>query len=268
MPKTLLLFSSLVLASISLRAQVIAGRLADERDKAVDYANIALLRAADTSLAGSSTSDSTGAFSIPSPAEAGSYFLRINAIGFAEKVMPAFGVADSAFSKDFGTVTLRAEGKALSEVSVTASRPTIVQKGDRLEVNIEGTTMAAGNTAFTVLSRVPGVFVDHEGNIQLNGRSGVTVMIDGKLTFLSATDLRNLLESMSAENIRTIEIITNPSAKYDAEGTAGILNINFKKSTQQGLVGSVYSSYFYNFKQHTYSAGSNLFYKSGGGARR
>ncbi|HZG00427.1 MAG TPA: outer membrane beta-barrel family protein, partial [Chitinophagales bacterium] len=142
-------------------------------------------------------------------------------------------------------------------------RPTITQEADRLVVSVEGTATAAGATAFDVLSKAPGVFVDHEGNIQLNGKTGVTVMIDDKPTYLSATDLRAMLEGMSAEEIRTIDIITNPSAKYDAEGTSGILNINLKKNKRNGVNGSLHAGTRYNFKQWGYSYGGTVNHKAG-----
>jgi outer membrane receptor protein involved in Fe transport len=142
-------------------------------------------------------------------------------------------------------------------------RPTITQLADRMVINVQGTAMAAGNNAFGVLSKSPGVFIDPEGAIQLNGRGGVTVMIDGRLTYLSARDLRNLLESTPAENIKSIEIITNPSSKYDAEGTAGIINIVFKKNVLQGTNGTVTATYSTNLKQHFYGAGLTLNHKSG-----
>jgi hypothetical protein len=97
----------------------------------------------------------------------------------------------------------------------------------------------------------------------MNGRSGVLVMINGKQTFLSARDLRNLLESMPAENIKNLELITNPSAKYDAEGTSGILNINLKKNTVQGINGSVYSGILLNEKDLGFTSGFSINHKSG-----
>jgi hypothetical protein len=142
-------------------------------------------------------------------------------------------------------------------------RPTLIQKADRMVLNVEGTAMASGNSAYTVLGRAPGVFIDQQGNIQLNGRCGVTVMLDGKLTYLSAADLRNLLESMPAENIKNIEIITNPSAKYDAEGASGILNINLRKNELQGVNGSISAGYMYNGTQHAWNTAAALNFKKG-----
>ncbi|HYH13946.1 MAG TPA: TonB-dependent receptor [Flavisolibacter sp.] len=244
------------------QAGSLTGKLIDEKGTAIGYANVALLKSTDTSFLAGALSDKNGVFTLQAPV-AGSYALRFTAIGFATKKTEVFEVTASGFSKDFGTITLKQEAKTLQEVSVTALRPTITQLADRMVVGVEGTAMAAGSNAFTVLSKSPGVFIDAEGNIQLNGRSGVTVMLNGKLTYLSARDLRTLLEGMSAENIKNIEIITNPSAKYDAEGSSGILNINLKKYDRSGMNGSVYSGYTFNGKQHGYTAGGNINYNSG-----
>jgi hypothetical protein len=241
---------------------VLIGKLIDEKGQAITYANVALLHAEDSTLITTTLTKTDGKFSIPSLK--GRFILKCTSIGFVEKTTAAFELSDSLLIKDLGTIILQVESKALQNVSVTALRPSIVQLADKMVVSVEGTAMAAGNTAYAVLSRAPGVFIDAEGNIQLNGRSGVTVMLDGKLTYLSARDLRTLLESMPAENLKNIEIITNPSAKYDAEGTSGILNINLKKNTQQGLNGFVQSSYNYNFKQqHGGTLAGRINYKNG-----
>lgn len=256
-----ILVSSFVNMTLA-QSGALTGRLVDEKGVAIGYANVAILKATDTAFLAGVLSSKEGVFSLNTPS-AGIYRLRFSAIGFAEVKTPPFEVSTASFFKDFGTITLKLEAKTLQEVSVTALRPTITQLADSMVVNVEGTAMAAGSNAFTVLSKSPGVFIDQEGNIQLNGRSGVTVMLNGKLTYLSARDLRTLLEGMSAENIKNIEIITNPSAKYDAEGSSGILNINLKKYDRSGMSGSVYSGYTYNGKQHGYTAGGNINYNSG-----
>jgi outer membrane receptor protein involved in Fe transport len=238
------------------------GILLDEKGKPVSFANLVLLKLPDSSLASSGLSNDAGIFSITAPA-AGQYILRITAIGFKTVNTPFFEITSAAPSKDFGKMTLSTEAKTLQEVNVSALRPTITQLPDRMVVSIAGTAMAAGNTAYDVLGRSPGIFVDHEGNIQLNGRAGVTVMIDGKQTYLSARDLRTMLEGMSAENIRNIEIITNPSSRYEAEGLSGIININLKKNTQRGINGSVYAGINYNDHHWGHSFGANINHKAG-----
>jgi hypothetical protein len=262
--KRLTILVCLLTFSINMFGQggLLTGKLLDNKEEPLAYANIALIKTIDTSFVTGAIAKKEGTFSIPSPVT-GVYFLRITAIGYNEYRSQAFEINSDQFSKDFGTITLQQEAKSLKEVSVISLRPTITQLADRMVVNVEGTAMAAGSTAYAVLSKSPGVFIDQEGNIQLNGRSGVTVMLNGKLTYLSARDLRTLLEGMSAENIKNIEIITNPSSKYDAEGSSGILNINLKKNVRQGLNGSVYTGYTYNGKQSGYTAGSNINYNTG-----
>lgn len=250
-------------ASGFAQAGTVRGKLADEKAAPLRFANVSLFKtnAGARPLAGVLT-DSLGEFSVVFP-EAGTYRLAFSAIGFVGQQTDSLVVGGPEFAKDLGTVVLKADAKHLQNINITALRPNIVQLADRMVVSVEGTAMAAGNSAFGVLAKAPGVFVDPEGNIQLNGRGGVTVMIDGRLTYLSARDLRNLLESTPAENIKSIELITNPSAKYDAEGTAGIINIVFKKNVLQGTNGSVYTTYSTNLKQHFYGAGATVNHKSG-----
>lgn len=240
----------------------ITGRLTDESGAAVGFATIAVVQASTKTLSTGGVGAADGTFSLPRPT-VGTYFLRITLVGYQPYETPAFAVANASFAKDFGTITLKGDTKNLSEVNVQALRPTITQEADRLVVGVEGTALVAGNTAYQVLAKIPGVFIDPEGNIQLNGRSGVTVMLDGKLTYLSARDLRTMLEGMAAENIKNVEVITNPSAKYDAEGSSGILNINLKKNTQRGMNGSLYAGCTFNGKQHGYNSGGTINYKTG-----
>ncbi|GAA4337683.1 TonB-dependent receptor [Flaviaesturariibacter amylovorans] len=258
--KTILLYLVLFLLPAGfLHAQSLQGRLTDEKGTPLAYANIALLRA-DSSLAAGAMTGTDGRFTIKAPA-AGSYRLRYTAIGYRDLVSATRAISADT---DLGTLALKADGKQLDEVTVQSLRPAIEQKADRLVVNVENTAMAAGNTAYAVLARTPGVLIDAEGNIQLNGRSGVTVMIDGRPTFLSARDLRTMLEGMPAENLKNIEIITNPSSKYEAEGTSGILNLNLKRQTVQGMTGAVYMGYNTNFYNSGWSTGASINMKKGG----
>lgn len=241
---------------------LLTGKVLDETAKPIPSANVSLLKVANTAFIASASTSPDGTFSIATP-EAGNYFLRFTSTGFSEFKTQAFEVKSVGFTKDFGLIRLIAEVKTLSSVLVTALRPTITQLADKMVVSVEGTAMAAGNTAYIVLGKTPGVFIDAEGNIQLNGRSGIMVMIDGRQTFLSARDLRTMLEAMPAENLKNIEIITNPSSKYEAEGTSGILNINLKKNTQQGLNGSINTTYNNNFKDFGATLSTNIMYKKG-----
>ena len=237
------------------------GRVVNEKGNPLSYANVALMKK-DSSLVAGTLADSNGYFrlSIPAP---GRYFLRLTSIGLNEVQSDPFDVSVSEYSKDFGTVMLKVDAKALQGVTVEALRPTITQLADRMVVGIEGSSLSSGHTAFSVLSRAPGVFIDQDGNIQLNGRAGVLVMINNKQTYLSAKDLRNLLESMPAENIKNLELITNPSSRFDAEGTSGILNINLKKNMVQGINGSLDAGVLLNEGEPGFSLGTSINHKSG-----
>jgi hypothetical protein len=147
----------------------LTGKLTDEKGVALRYANVALLKAADSAFVAGALVQEDGRFELVTPTP-GRYLLKVSSIGFVERVSEAFEVSDASFSKDFGVLSLKTDVKSLSEVSVTALRPTITQLADRMVVSVEGTAMAAGNTAYAVLAKAPGVFIDHEGNIQLNGR--------------------------------------------------------------------------------------------------
>ncbi|MCC9167994.1 TonB-dependent receptor [Pontibacter harenae] len=239
------------------------GKITDDKGTPLSFVNVVLLKAVDSSLATTTLTNDEGKFELTVP-DAGRYFIKYISLGFIEKRTEAMDISNSEKAIDLGVTILKTDSKTLQTVDVTALRPTITMEADKMVVSVEGTAMAAGNTAFSVLSRAPGVFVDGEGNIQLNGKGGVTVMIDGKLTYLSAQDLRTMLESMPAENLKNIEVITNPSSKYDAEGTSGILNLNLKKNTLQGTNGFVQTAYNYNFRQqHGGSVSGRINHKSG-----
>ena len=257
----LLIFSGSTAKIFPQTDGALTGIVQDEKNMASPYVNVTLLNAEDFSFVTGSVTEESGKFSIPSPA-AGTYVLRISSIGFKEITTPTFKVPDPSFSKDFGIFALQEETTSLDEVMLVTQRPIITVETDRIVVRVEGTMQPAGNTAFDVISRSPGVWIDQNGNIQLNGKPGAQVMVNGRLTYLSAKDLQTMLRGMSAENIKNIEIISNPSARFDAEGDAGIININLVKNVKTGLNGSIYAGYEYN-GLNNYSAGGNLNYKTG-----
>ncbi|MFB9078568.1 TonB-dependent receptor domain-containing protein [Flavobacterium procerum] len=147
----------------------------------------------------------------------------------------------------------------LDEVVLTKKKVLYTQKSDRLVFNVENSIVSDGGTALDVLSRAPGVVVSQDGDLSLRGQQGVAVMINGKLTQLSQKELANYLKSTASSNIKQIEVITNPSAKYDAAGKAGIINIILKKPNASGLKGTAFASYGRGRKNRN-SAGFNLNY--------
>ena len=144
---------------------------------------------------------------------------------------------------DLGNITLTAANTELQGVTVTAQKAFVVQKIDRTVVTPDALISNAGVTALEVLEKAPGVAVDMNGNISLKGKPGVLVFIDDKPTYLTAADLANFLRSTPSASIETIEIMTNPPAKYDAAGNVGIINIKLKKNRSMGFNGSINLAY-------------------------
>ncbi|WP_207430774.1 outer membrane beta-barrel family protein [Sabulibacter ruber] len=254
-------FSFLTQAVFGQTPSSLTGLVVDDKGEPLPYGTVALLKASDTSLLTGTAIELDGKFKMKTPAP-GKYLLRVSAMGFANQDLPVFEVTSAGFSKDFGKIALKQDSKVLKEVTVQGLRPTVDMQADKMVVSVEGTAMAAGATAYEVLTKSPGVWVDQDGNIQLNGKEGVKVMIDGKLTYLNGKQLQTMLQGMPAENLKNLEIIANPSAKFDAEGTSGIINLNLKKNTMSGLNGSVYAGYQYN-REHGVNGGGNLNLKKG-----
>ena len=255
-----LLFTCSIFAQSSQRGNL-NGTLLDQDEVTIPFATVAVMKVPDSTIVTGSTTDIDGKFQFKAP-KPGDYFLRFSAIGYSSTFSSRFQVDGPGYNRDFGAIVMEQASTMLNEVMIETWKPQLSTEGGNIKVRVEGTPLAAGGTAFEVLSRAPGVLVDQNGNFQLNGKSGVSVMIDGRLTFLSDQELKVLLQGMPAENIESIEVITNPSAKYDAEGTSGILNIKLKKNTLSGLNGSIYGGYEYN-QIHGYNVGTNLNYKKG-----
>ncbi|MBF8964075.1 TonB-dependent receptor [Pontibacter sp. FD36] len=259
--KTVVLAAGMLLLFVSNVLAQLSGQLKDDTGNALGFANVAVLQARDSSGVTGAITDVEGRFSIPSPAE-GLYMLRISAIGFVTQYVAPFQVNSKSFRRDFGTLVLQENVNLLGEVTVKALRPKITIEADKMVVSVEGTALASGSTAYEVLEKSPGVWVDQEGNIQLNGKAGVRIMINGRPAYLSGKELQSMLEGVSAEHVKNIEVITNPSARYEAAGSAGIINIQLKQNSALGMNGSLYGGYQYN-NATGYSVGANLNYKKG-----
>jgi len=241
--KKLLMFLVLVnCCTLFLRAQTqqpskITGVIKNE-GKPIEAATVSLLAAKDSSVIKIELTDKNGQFELVSPAH-GDFLLQISAIGFEKKYTPLFTISSAKASTNTGTTSMVRESKEMKAVVITAQKPLIEQKVDKLVVNVDASPTNAGATAMEVLEKSPGITVDNDGNISLKGKAGIVVMMDGKPTYLAAADLANLLKNTPASAIDQIEIMTNPSSKYDAAGNAGIINIKTKKSLKSGLNGSV-----------------------------
>ncbi len=153
------------------------------------------------------------------------------------------------------------EAIKLEEVQVVAARPLIEVQPDKTVLNVDGSINATGNTALELLRKSPGVVVDNNDNIILAGKNGVQIYLDGKPTYLSAEDLAVRLNAMQSSEIDAIEIITDPSAKYDAEGNAGIINIRFKKDKSLGFNAGINLGWAYSIN-HRYNGGVNFNFRN------
>ena len=265
--KTLLytILALLSLHSFETNAQgKISGQITDEKSKIVEFASVTLLKAKDSTLVKGALSDGSGSFEfekIPS----GEYLVNISQMGYKKFYTPKFSLDSDNPSVKLTNLTLSEDSKQLSEVQVIAKKPFIEQQIDRTVVNVENSIVSAGATALEVLEKAPGVTVDKDGNISLKGKQNVMVLMDGKPTYMSASDLANLLRNMQSSSLEKIEIMTNPPAKYDAAGNAGVINLKTKKNQNMGLNGSATVGFGYGFyKSLPKENGSlNLNYRQG-----
>lgn len=215
----------------------ITGIITDNTGKTLTAASVSLVKAKDSALVKLAITGKDGTYEFENIKE-GDYLLAITSIGFEKKFSNSFSVSAAAVTK-VEPLQLNEAAKGMEGVTVTAKRPFIETKIDKTVVNVDASPTSAGATALEVLEKSPGITVSNDGAISLRGKAGVIVMMDGKQTFLSATDLANLLKNMPASAIDQIEIMTNPSAKYDASGNSGVINIKTKKGRTAGFNGSI-----------------------------
>ena len=240
--KKMMILLTVLTSSIVSQAQngigKINGSVIDGNTKTIESATITLLRAKDSSVAKMSVADKTGKFVFDGITE-GKYMVSITAVGHSKGFTETFEITVANPSITLKTVELVPVAKNLGAVTVTAKKPLVEQKIDRMVVNVEAAVTNVGATAMEVLEKSPGITVDKDGNISLKGKQGVQIYIDGRPSYLSGTDLANYLRNMNASQLDQIEIMTNPPAKYDAAGNAGIINIKTKKTKQFGYSGSL-----------------------------
>jgi hypothetical protein len=203
--------------------------------EALPFANVLLLNQKDSSLFKGTVSNEAGKFVLENIKQ-GNYLLSIRMIGY-ERFFTFIEV--KAQNLNVGVLKLNALSKELKEVTVTAQKPLYEQQIDRLVINIASSITLAGSTALEILERSPGVIVNQQSNtLGLNGKNGVILMINGKINRLPMEAVIQLLKGMNAANIEKIELISNPPAKYDAEGNAGMINLILKKGIEEGTNGS------------------------------
>jgi hypothetical protein len=210
----------------------ISGIVTDSLTKAaVEFANVALIDPSTNKPINGSVADDKGKFAITGVAS-GTYTIEISFIGFETKRIKNLKVADRNI--DIGSYIISPSVETLKEVIVEGQRQLIEEKVDRTIYNAENDVTTRGGDATDVLKRVPMLSVDLDGNVSMRGNQNIRVLINNKPSTIAASSVADALKQIPADEIKSVEVITSPSAKYDAEGSAGIINIITKKNTLQG----------------------------------
>jgi len=235
------------------QAQVISGTINDDASKPITGASVTLHKSKDSSVVKIAVTNNTGVYTFN--ATSGKYFIAITCVGFAKKTSASFEVDNNGYTVP--SIALTKANKSLGEVTVSSKKPMIEVRADKTIFNVESSINAVGSDAFELLRKSPGVMIDKDDNVSLAGKNGVQVYIDGRPSPLAGKDLADYLRTIQSSNIEAIELITNPSAKYDAAGNAGIVNIRLKKNKSFGTNGSVNAGYAIG-TYPKYNAGVNL----------
>lgn len=247
----LLFMSSLTFA----QSKTYTGKILDESSKeAIPYVTVVLVSKTSNSILDGTTTDELGFFQLMG--DTTKAFIRITFFNYEEKLIENLATKGSVF--DLGEIMLSPTATEIGGVEVTAERSTMEFKLDKRVFNVGTDISSTGMSAMEVLNNVPSVSVDIEGNIKLRGNSGVQILINGKPSVLS-DDPASALGTITADMIESIEVITNPSAKYDAGGTSGILNIILKKDEKKGFNGSVSLNTGW---PHNHSIGGSINYRT------
>ena len=238
----------------------IKGKVIDSStNKPIDYANVTLFRASDSTTATGGISNEKGEFQI-GDIRPGNYFAKVSFIGYKTNVIKNISITQQNKTLELGIIKISSTSIKMGAVVVKGSSDMVVTNLDKQVINVEKDLSSAGGTALDVMQNIPALTVDIDGNISLRGNSNVTILIDGKPTGLAGLNSSDVLTSIPASSIKSVELVTNPSAKYDPDGTAGIINIVLKKRTNLGFNG------IFNLNAGTgdkYTGGTNFNYRTG-----
>jgi hypothetical protein len=233
----------IVLCCTKLYGQVhdkrISGKVVDQNYLPIPLATVSLHDRTEK-LVLSTTTDSLGQFQMKFE-KVGRHFVKVRHMGHQDQQSAVF----EGVTIDLGTFTLLPLTSTLTEVVVEGKKKMMQIDGGTLIYNVESTIGGQDVSVLEALKRAPGVYVENESDITLNGKSGVQILLDGRQTFLTGKELTDLLKSLSSNNLKSIEIINSPTAKYEATGSAGIINIKTKKNQVTGLNGAVTSTLAY-----------------------
>ena len=259
------LFTLFILLSLRLVAQDnsaggISGTvLVESTEKPLGFVNVVVLKESDSTLVTGAVTDEKGRFQIDN-VPAGDYFIRYSLLGFKEKRSAMFKMDLDRKEFKAGTILLKETALSLGEVTVTAQKSLFNSSIDRKVYNVQQDVSSKSGSVSDLLQNVPSVQVDVDGNVSLRGSPDVQILINGKPSPLLGSNIADALQQIPASSVDKIEVITNPSAKFTPEGTAGIINIVLKKETNLGFNGTV-SANVGNSSRYNLSTSDN--YNSG-----
>ncbi|MFC5408923.1 TonB-dependent receptor domain-containing protein [Larkinella bovis] len=235
--KTVLITLLVLILSPIARGQI-TGYFTTLAGQPVPFANVLLLKSADSSLVKATLTSEQGFFRLET-VPPGTYRLRVSSLGYQTWISPVFELSANQLVLETGVHVVSEEARQLSEVVVRAAKPLYEPSAEGTTINLESSVLSKGSSVLQILERSPGVQIDYQHNsIGLNGKSGVTVLLNGKPVRMPVEQLVALLNGMSADNIEKIELLTTPGARFDAEGSAGVINLVLKKNTKPGTNGS------------------------------
>lgn len=219
----------------STYSQSISGIVMDKNENNIPFVNVLLINPKDSTLYKGTITDEFGKFQF-SEVKKETYKLNVSLLGY-KSINKSLSVGNESI--DLGMLILEEQSEELSEVIIETKKPLFEQKTDRLIVNVKNSVTSAGGTALEVLERSPGIAVDRgQNNISMNGRDGILILINGKLSRQPIEAVMQMLDGMQSDNIESIELISNPPAKYEASGNAGVIDIRLAKTEDLGLNGS------------------------------
>jgi len=237
-----------IVASAQIKKTSIAG-MVKANNNAIEAATVLLLKEKDSAVFKTAVTDKTGKFEL-NKISVGRYFISVTALGFQNFKTNSFSIDSSDNLVNIPPISLSPAVKNLNSVTVVTQKPFIERKIDKLVINVASSPLNAGASAFEVLEKSPGVTIDENDNISLSGKAGVMIFIDGKPSYLAGRDLTNFLRGLPASQLDQLEIMTQPPARYEAAGDAGIINFKTKKNQANGFNGSITAAaiFSYHFK--------------------
>ncbi|RZL30912.1 MAG: TonB-dependent receptor, partial [Pedobacter sp.] len=263
--KVLLFVVTFCMITVKLSAQTtgegkISGKIIDaQTNETIPFASAILLDRKTKATVKIIQTDVDGAF-VMTNIPKGVFTFKASYVGFQTMVRDSVSISDAVKSVDFGSIKMKtAKGNLLNEVTITAPKATMQLGIDKKVFSVDQSLVSEGGSASDLLQNVPSVQTDIEGNVSLRGSAGVRVLIDGKPSLIAGGNIAQILQSIPASSIESVELITNPSAKYDAEGQSGIINIVLKKNKKLGFNGNLSLS---AGNRDTYNANTSLSFQN------